>query len=97
LVFPGDVKLEAAAGAEASDVACGPGAREEGQDVNLAGVALEEHLGDAGDGPEHRINIKGQGAIGVALGEEVGVAVAGDEAGQAFVCHILVEQACVAV
>jgi hypothetical protein len=61
------VDVEAAAGAEAGDVAVGPGGGEGGEEVDLSGVALEEHLGDAGGAAEVAVDLEGR--VGV---EEVG-------------------------
>src|SRR5207248_6263175 len=67
-----EVDLEAAAGAEAADCAGGPGRGEGGEQVEFAGVALEEHLGDAGGEAEVAVDL--EGGVGV---EQVRVDAAG--------------------
>src|SRR4051812_18640925 len=51
-VAPVEVDGEAAPRLEALDRPAGPGPGEGGQELDLAGVALEEHLGDAGGAAE---------------------------------------------
>ena len=66
---PVDLNLESAAGPEALDGAVGPGFRERGQELDFAGVALEQHLGDAGGAAEVAVDLeRGMGVEHVGVG-----------------------------
>src|SRR6478672_417147 len=57
---PFQIDFEAAAGADAADLAFGPRGGQRGEQVELAGVALQQHLAEAGGGPEIAVDLIGR-------------------------------------
>ena len=87
-VLPVEVHHEAAARAEALDGAVRPGAGQGGQELDLAVVALQEHLGDAGGRAEVAVDLERR--VGV---EEVRQGVPRQGLDEHLVGVVAVEQA----
>ena len=56
-LFPSDIHLESASGAESFDASIGPLRWEGGQEVDLALVRLEQHFADAGGDAKIAVNL----------------------------------------
>ncbi len=78
--LPGEVDLEAAARAKARDTAVRPRARERRQQVQLARVALQQHLRDPGAAAEVAVDLERRVVV-----EEVGQGRLGEQRRQVLV------------
>ena len=72
--LPGDVHLEAAAGAQARHATLGPGLRQRGQQLNFAVLALQQHFHDAGRAAKVAINLERRAGV-----KQVGIGTFGAE------------------
>ena len=57
-ILPGDVHRDVAARAQTFHRACGPGLRQRREQLDFAGVALQQHLGDAGGAAKVAVNLE---------------------------------------
>ena len=99
-VLPGEVDLEAASGAQASEGSGGPCCGEGGEEadhvevlVGAIGVGLEEHLDEAGGAAEVAVDLEGGVLLETADVEEVGAGGLAEELEDTLVSGVAVFEA----